>query len=78
MKDEFITTFTRQKVANFQKGRKIKKRCAICKKPAKVRVRIRNLDNNTVMQDWKYLCLRHARQRADLIAKQSESFRIEE
>jgi hypothetical protein len=39
-----------------------KKRCSVCKKRAKSRIRPRNLDTNEPLDKWTYYCNRHYKQ----------------
>jgi len=65
-----LVSFSKPKKVKIPKG----KRCCICKKKAHIRTRIRNLDDNTTIQKWKYYCNRHGRQTIEKAIKQSRQY----
>ncbi|MHA1531139.1 MAG: hypothetical protein ACTSR6_03985 [Candidatus Heimdallarchaeota archaeon] len=50
------------------------KRCSICKKKAHIRIRHRDLDNNTTIQNWTYYCNRHGKQAHETVIKQANKY----
>jgi len=77
---EFISTFLKPTHSDW-KDSKIPKRCCVCKKLYKVRIRISNspiATKDTIVRQWKYFCKRHYHKEIKLVEKQSSEVFLEE